>query len=197
MGRNLTSCWYALTRSRIFKTGSRFGKFRDNYNNLAANGFFNVQDPRMVKPWRDPYQPCFSKAAISRLEPLIHDRVNKFLSCLEAAASTGKSVDLSMGYRSLTSDIVTGYMFADKGFESLDMEGFKSPVLEALEQFFHLSQWVVYFSSFVHWLQWQLEKLSKEQTQRLSPELASTNWMSEVKQAETCVFRCANLCAAT
>jgi hypothetical protein len=151
----------------------------------------------MVKPWRDPYQPCFSKAAISRLEPLIHDRVKKFLSCLEAAASTGNPVDLSMGYRSLTSDIITSYMFADKGLESLDVEGFKSPALEALEQFFHLSQWVVYFSSFVHWLQWQLEKLTKEQTERLSPELAATNWLSEVRQAETCALGQANVCAET
>lgn len=93
-----------------------------------------------MKPWRDPYQPYFSKAAISQLEPLIRDRIQQFPSQLESAASVDKPVDLSMGYRCLTSDVATRYIFGDKGFELLNSKDFRSPTLEALEQFFDFAQ---------------------------------------------------------
>ena len=111
---------------------------------------------------------------------MIHNRIRKFLSVLESAAFKGKPIDLSMGYRSLTSDIVTSYMFADKGFQLLEAEDFQSPILVALEQFFNIVQWAIYFQNFFPWLTRQLQKLSKEQTEMISPPLAATNWITEV-----------------
>ncbi|EXJ65821.1 uncharacterized protein A1O5_11062 [Cladophialophora psammophila CBS 110553] len=165
--------------NEIFKIGTRYARHQDNYNQEAADGFFNVLDPKAAKPWRDAYQPYFAKAAIIRLEPLIHDRIKKFLSVLDAASSTGTAVDLSRGYRSLTSDVVTSYMFADKGFETLDAEGFQSPTLVALEEFFEFTQWAMYFPSFMGWLTRQLQKLTKEQTEKFMPALAATNWITK------------------
>ncbi|KIX99180.1 uncharacterized protein Z520_04756 [Fonsecaea multimorphosa CBS 102226] len=167
--------------NEIFKIGTRYARHRDNYCQDAADGFFNVLDPKAAKPWRDAYQPYFAKGAIIRLEPLIHDRIGKFLSVLEEAASStgGTPVDLSMGYRSLTSDVVTSYMFADKGFDLLDAEGFRSPILVALEEFFEFTQWYMYFPNFMGWLGRQLQRLTKEQTEKLMPALAATNWITE------------------
>lgn len=165
---------------RIFRAGSRFTRLKETYNSEAAAGFFNVLDPKTVKPWRDTYQPFFSKAAIVRLEPLIHDRIHKFLSILDAAVVTGRPVDLSMGYRSVTSDIVTSYIFADKGFEALDAPDFQSSMLVTLEEFFNFLQWTMYWPNFMAWLTRQLQMLTKEQTERFMPALAATNWLSEV-----------------
>ncbi|KIW93014.1 uncharacterized protein Z519_06863 [Cladophialophora bantiana CBS 173.52] len=171
--------FHALHKKYSPIIGTRYACYRDNYNQEAADGFFNVLDPKAAKLWRDAYQPCFAKAAIIRLEPLIHDRIKKFLSALEAASSTGTVVDLSRGCRSLTSDVVTSYMFADKGFETLDAEGFQSPTLVDLEEFFEFTQWAMYFPNFMGWLTRQLQKLTKEQTEKFMPTLAATNWITE------------------
>ena len=160
---------------------SRFTKYWANYYNDGANGFHNVLDSKDVKPWRDPYQPYFSKAAITRLEPLIHNRIKKFLSVLDLAASVDKPIDLSMGYRSLTSDVITSYIFGDNGFEVLNSQDFRSPSLEASEQVFEFVQWSVYFPRFMRWLTRQLQKLSTEQAEKFVPPLAATNWITEVR----------------
>ncbi|OAL36555.1 hypothetical protein AYO20_04171 [Fonsecaea nubica] len=165
--------------NEIFKPGTRYARQRDNYNQPAADGFFNVLDPRVAKPWRDAYQPYFAKGAIVRLEPLIHDRVKKFLSVLDTASSTGSPVDLSMGYRSLTSDVVTSYMFADKGFDLLDAQNFRSPILVALEEFFEIAPWTTYFPNLTAWLARQLQSLPDERIAKLMPALAATNWITE------------------
>jgi hypothetical protein len=136
-------------------------------NNDAADGFFNILDPKAAKPWREAYQPYFSKSAIIRLEPLIHDRIKKYLSALESMASQDVPADLSMGFRSVTSDVVTSYMFADNGFELLDVKGFQSPILVALEEFFNFAQWAMYLGSIMPWITRQLQKLTKEQQQKV------------------------------
>lgn len=124
--------------------------------------------------------PYFSKSAIGRLEPLIHDRMNTFLQKLDAAASVEKPVDLSMGYRSLTSDLVTSYMFANKGIETLEVEDFQSPMLVALEKNFDFLQYTMYWNNFFYWFAGQLQTLTKEQTEKFFASIAQTNWLIEV-----------------
>ncbi|KAJ9601988.1 hypothetical protein H2200_013547 [Cladophialophora chaetospira] len=165
--------------NEIFKIGSRYDRHPATYNNEASNGFFNVLNAAKAKPWRDAYQPYFSKGAITRLEPLIHLRINKFLSVLESAASRDIPVDLSMGFRALTSDLVTSYMFADNGFGLLEVKDFQSSMLIALEEFFNFAQWAMYWSNFIAWLTIHLQKLTKEQQEKFMPALAATNWISE------------------
>ncbi|KAL6251945.1 hypothetical protein RBB50_002155 [Rhinocladiella similis] len=163
----------------IFKSGSGFTRFRDQYHQPAGVGFFNILDPKVAKPWRDAYMPYFSKGAITRLEPLVHDRMNTFLQGLDAAASAEKPVDLSMGYRSLTSDVVTSYMFANQGIETLKVEDFQSPMLVALEKNFDFLQYTMYWNNFFYWFAGQLQKLTKEQTERFFASIAQTNWLIE------------------
>ncbi|ETI24063.1 hypothetical protein G647_03432 [Cladophialophora carrionii CBS 160.54] len=153
--------------NEIFKIGTRYPRHRDNYNNEAADGFFNQLELKTAKPWRDAYQPYFSKGAITRLEPLIHSRIKKFLSKFESAASNNEPIDLSMGFRSVTSDVVTSYMFADNGFELLDVKGFQSSILIALEAYFDFTQWAMYWPNFMPWLTRQLQKLTKEQQEKV------------------------------
>jgi hypothetical protein len=112
--------------------------------------------------------PYFSKGAITRLEPLIHDRIRKFLAALDSAAVSDELVDLSMGFRSLTSDVVTSYMFADKGFGLLDVKDFKSPILMALEEFFNFIQWALFLGSGMAYIQRMLQNLTKAQQEKVS-----------------------------
>ncbi|OAP62024.1 hypothetical protein AYL99_04227 [Fonsecaea erecta] len=165
--------------NEIFRSGSRFSKWPQMYSTESANGFFNVADSKAVKPWKDPFRPYFSKAAITRLEPLIHNRVQKFVSVLAAAASAGKAVDLSLGYRSLTSDVVMSYCFADQGFKSLEADEFQSPMLLALEQMFDVMQYTIYWHNAARMLLRLLSRMTKEQAEKYVPALAATNWISE------------------
>jgi cytochrome P450 len=178
--RSQKPCGSLIDWLRIFKIGTRYIKHRDDYNLEVADGFFNILEPKAAKQWRDPYANYFSKAAISRLEPLIHERVNKFFSLLDQAGTTKNLVDLSMGFRSLTSDVVSSYIFGGQGFELLEVKDFQSPILVAVEQFFDFYPWCLYFPKFTAWLTRQLQKLKREQAKVLVPQLAATNWILEV-----------------
>jgi cytochrome P450 len=153
-------------------------------------GFFNILDPKVAKPWRDNYLPYFSKSALNRLEPLIKERTQQFLSQFESAAESDRSIDLSMGFRSLTSDNVTSYMFADNGFGLLDVKDFKSPLLAALEEFFELAQYTMKLWWLMPFLTRQLQKMSYASQKKYIPALAATNWITTASfHSESAVAR--------
>ena len=186
---------------QIFRPGTPFDKHKDFYNTEATKGFFTIPNSRDVKPWKDVYQPYFSKAAIGRLEPLIHAQLKTFLLKLTEAAATDRVVDLTFGFRSFASDIVMGYCFADKGFKAIEKPDFRSPTLVALEEFFKAIQLLIYvchlgphssrrgleglqltvwqFPYTMAWVSQQLEKLPQHLQMKLVPAVGATNWISE------------------
>ncbi len=89
------------------------------------------------------YQPSFSKAAIQRVESLIQDKVSSFLDILKEAASDNTVVNLSLGYRCLTADVVMNYCY-QKTFGALDAPNFEFPLILTLEKTFHSVQWSIY-----------------------------------------------------
>ena len=131
---------------QIFRPGTPFDKHKDFYNMHATKGFFTITNSRDAKPWKDVYQPYFSRAAIARLEPLLHQQLKTFLFKLTDAAAGNRAVDFTFGLRSFASDIVMGYCFADKGFQTIEHKDFRSPTLVALEEVFSLIQFVIYAS---------------------------------------------------
>jgi cytochrome P450 len=66
----------------------------------------------------------FSKASITKLEPLIHNLVNQLCNKLLARVGNGKPFDITMAYSCLTTDVISYYAFGQsEGF--LEQEDFK------------------------------------------------------------------------
>ena len=97
------------------------------------------------------YQPYFSRAAIQRLEGSIHEKANKFLKTLKDAAQSSKTVDLTLGYKCLTADIVMGYCY-QKTFGALDAQDFHFQLLLDLEELFRGVPLVWYFPGLMNGL---------------------------------------------
>lgn len=160
-----------------------FDKHRDMYQAKFTEGFFNIGSSKAVKPYKDVYQPYFSKASITRMEPLIHETLNTFLGKLDSVSKeAGKVVDLTLGFRCLTSDTIMRYCFADEGFQTLESRDFRSPMLIKMEQFFETIMPIIYFPKSMKWVTNQLDRLSDATQDKMAPGLAATNYLMNVSR---------------
>ncbi|KAJ1712536.1 cytochrome P450 [Aspergillus flavus] len=103
---------------------------------------------------RSILNPYFSKAAVTRLESAINERIERMCSRLEETMHYGQVVDLDAGFAALTADIVTTYFYG-QNFDYLGNEGFKFQVRDAilgLIQFYH-------FTRFFPWIANTIKKL--------------------------------------
>ncbi|KAH8432079.1 cytochrome P450 [Aspergillus melleus] len=95
------------------------GKIRDKYDH--ATGQFGIPDSvfgaihhNLHRMRRAALNPFFSKASVTKLEPVIYAAVDKL--CWRLArelAQSGSTVDLTMVFSCMTTDIVTKYAFAE------------------------------------------------------------------------------------
>ena len=165
----------------IYKPGTPFDKHPQFYSGRFSKGLFNIPSTKAAKPWKGVYQPYFSRAAIARLEPSIHDTLSTFMSKLEKAANQpGKVVDLSLAFRCLTSDTIMRYCFADDAFQSLEYEDFQSPTLLAMEEAFQTTMAVPYFPCFFNLIADVCEALPQDMLARLVPAMDSMIWLRNV-----------------
>jgi len=103
---------------------------------------------------RSILSPYFSKAAVTRLEPVILGRIERMCSRLEETMHRGEAADLDAAFAALTADIVTTYFYG-KNFDYLGNEAFKFQVRDAilgLIQFYH-------FTRFFPWVADIIKKL--------------------------------------
>jgi hypothetical protein len=121
-----------LTIPRVFRTGTKFDKDRNFYSHPTTEGaHLNMTSLPPAKARKDTMAPYFSRVAVSRLEPLIQDKISKFIILLLNAGYRNKVVDLSLGYRCLTIDVITHYCF-QKSHDAMDAPGFEDPFVGAL-----------------------------------------------------------------
>ena len=93
---------------------------------------------------REAYSHHFSKPAIRRAEDLIQEKVSQFISVLRSMAKEDRQVDLSRGYRCLTADTITKYVYQED-FGGLGSQDFVHPVPEAVEGLLESSKWASHF----------------------------------------------------
>ncbi len=130
---------------------------------------------------RNLFSSYFSRESLRRAEPHIQNLISKFLSILQGAASEdeGKTVNLSMGFRCLTSDVIMNFSF-NKPLGALDSGEFEFPLTRALKEAVAISQWSVYFpSSFRILFQW-IDNLPLWVLDRYMKPLALTKWCIKV-----------------
>ncbi|XRM48691.1 hypothetical protein ABZX51_011606 [Aspergillus tubingensis] len=91
---------------------------------------FSSITPEIHRQRRAPLDKFFSKQAISNIEYLIHDSLDKIIKAYKEAYQSKSVVSLDTGFASLTADIIHQYAF---GFNpgNLDAEGFNESVRDA------------------------------------------------------------------
>lgn len=62
---------------------------------------------------RGALNPYFSKAAVTKLEPIIYSAVDKLTRRISEVVDSAGFVDLTMAFSCMTTDIVTQYAFAE------------------------------------------------------------------------------------
>jgi cytochrome P450 len=73
----------------------------------------------------------FSKASITKLEPLIHDLAQKLCDRLLTRISNPTAFEITMAYSCFTTDVITGYCFGQThGF--LDQDDFEPNLRKAI-----------------------------------------------------------------
>lgn len=172
----------------MYKTGTPFKKDPEFYNSHIVDGsFFNVHDTKEAKPIKDMYQPYFSRAAIQRLEVLIHEKVNKFLSALQGAAESSEAVDLTLGYKCLTADVVMGYCY-QKTFGALDSPGFRFQLIRDLEGLFRTAPFAWYFPRFMNSLSRVMVRLPRSLIEKIIKPFIATFEIQEVSWVQFRIF---------
>jgi cytochrome P450 len=92
---------------------------------------FATEDHRLHRNRRAALSSFFSKASISKLEPLIHERAQRLCDKFLQEAGRDKPIDISMAYSCFTTDVIIAYCFGQtQGF--LDNEGFEKNLQAAL-----------------------------------------------------------------
>ena len=123
----------------------------------------------------------FSRESIRRTEPLVQSLCSKFLSVLQATTSKeeGVVVNLSNGFRALTSDTIMTFTF-NKPLGALDSPGFDFSVTKALTDGAIVGQWSVYFSKSFKILLQAIDMLPSWLIERYMPPLACTKLLLKV-----------------
>lgn len=86
----------------VFKVGTKFNRDPALYSfAITAGSFFNKLIVKEGKAQRDLYVPYYSKANVVKMEHLVRDHLEKFLTKLRGACMASEQVDLSLGYRCL------------------------------------------------------------------------------------------------
>ncbi|KAM0418947.1 hypothetical protein ACHAPT_012105 [Fusarium lateritium] len=88
--------------------------------------------------------PYFSKRAVTMLEPMINDKVDRLCDRIEESMGQGTPVDLDAAMAALTADIVSFYFYG-KDFDYLGGKDFKFVVRDAimgLIAFYHFTRFV-------------------------------------------------------
>lgn len=93
---------------------------------------------------RGALNPYFSKAAVTKLEPIIYATVDKLSRRLEQVADAAGSVDLTMAFSCMTTDIVTQYAFAESS-NFLDYTTFTPNFHEAILAGTRMGVWARHF----------------------------------------------------
>ena len=83
----------------------------------------------------------FSKAAITKLEPLVARNVQLLCAKLQEYAGSGRPVPLVDAFNCLTVDIIAEYAFL-KRYRYLEIPDFKTPFYKAFEVAFQMSSLV-------------------------------------------------------
>ncbi|KAI9447697.1 putative P450 monooxygenase [Lactarius indigo] len=117
----------------IYNLGNKWDKDRHLYYAIDLDSFFGSPRYPEVELRRGVLNPFFSKAAIFRMQHLVQERLDVFCDALKAQNISGRSSDLSLGFKCFSADATSLYCFGDC-FDQTAACDFNAPLLIAMEQ---------------------------------------------------------------
>ncbi|KAK2616577.1 hypothetical protein QQS21_000400 [Conoideocrella luteorostrata] len=148
------------------------GKKRDKYGYFCSQ--FGIPDSVFGTPGHDLHRlrrgalnQFFSKASVTKLEPIIHTAIEKLISQLRLHAGTGEPVSMNMAFSCMTTDIVTEYAFS-KSYNFLDSPTFEPNFHRAIVAGSDMGPWIKQFPFLIT----LMNSLPESVVMRLNPEAA-------------------------
>lgn len=129
---------YASSKRRREKDPEKVARF-----DLDGSGFASVS-PEDHRKRRSHVEKHFSKQAITSIEYLIYENIEKLEKHFKSAFESHKVVSLDAGFAGLTSDVIHKYVY---GFNSgnLDQEDFNEKVRDGINGLFRSTHTLFYF----------------------------------------------------
>lgn len=146
---------------------------------MVEHSLFCISDQKEAKVRKDMFAPYFSRAAISRLESLVQEKIYKFLNILDVATSAEKPIDLNLGFSCLTADVVMHYCY-QKTFGALDAPDFRFRPIVAIEEVLGSAAYTRYFPKTFKVIDWITQKLPDETVRKYLAPVAATTWIQRV-----------------
>lgn len=112
--------------------GTPFEKESRFYGFPFEGSHFSMPDIKSAKKRQNLFQPHLSDRWIKQIQPVLEQSINQFSRILQNASDYKPGVDLSLGYRSVTIDMLLRYGFG-KSLESLDNGSFSFEVAEDMD----------------------------------------------------------------
>ena len=167
--------------ARVYKIGTKFDKDPVYYSNPYFNGsLFNFSDLKTTKQRKDMFQAYFSKAAITRVQPLLKQSISEFLDILKAAGRDRKAVDLSLGFRCLTADMIMNYCY-QKPFGALAAPDFKFPLIVTIDKYAASGLYDEYFPKAFAVVSAVMDAIPFSIARRILPPIAAIQFMQTVR----------------
>ncbi|KIW50904.1 hypothetical protein PV05_09681 [Exophiala xenobiotica] len=169
----------------VFRAGSDFHRSPEVYSGPQVQGsFLSVSDGRVARPHRELFVQSFSKAAISHLEPLINEKLLRFLVRLEDFAHRGTAIDLDTAFECLTADVTMHYCY-QMSLGLLDDPLLKPSLIVNLEEFGSIAPVFWYFP--------RLGNLMNKAIFPLLPERKVRTWFPAVAALNGVLKQCEQL----
>jgi cytochrome P450 len=129
---------YASSKRRREKAAELVARF-----DLEGSGFSSVS-PEDHRKRRSHVEKHFSKQAVSNIEYLIHENIDKLDNHFKRAFQFHKVISLDAGFAGLTSDVIHKYAY---GFNSgnLDHDDFNTSVRDGINGLFKFSHVLFFF----------------------------------------------------
>ncbi|OQE13535.1 hypothetical protein PENFLA_c046G02007 [Penicillium flavigenum] len=118
--------------NEIFRIGTPFEKEGRFYGFPFEGSHFSKPDSKSARKRRNLLQPHLSDKSIKKIQPVLERSINQFSRILQNASDDESGVDLSLGYRSITIDMLLRYGFG-KTLKTLDDGSFNCRVAEDMD----------------------------------------------------------------
>ncbi|KAL4998500.1 cytochrome P450 [Aspergillus recurvatus] len=148
------------------------GKKRDKYTYFTRQ--FGIPDSVFGTPGHDLHRlrrgalnRFFSKASVTKLEPIIDSAIGKLCTQLESFSGSQRPVKMNMAFSCMTTDVVTEYAFA-KSYNFLDSPTFEPNFHRAIVAGSDMGPWIKQFP----FLMTLMNVLPKWILTRINPEAA-------------------------
>ncbi|EMD90794.1 hypothetical protein COCC4DRAFT_127633 [Bipolaris maydis ATCC 48331] len=147
-------------------------KRRDKYPYFSAqfgipDSVFGTSGHDLHRLRRSALNRFFSKSSVSRLEPVIHNAIEKLVLQLQKHSGSGKPVAINMAFSCVTTDIVMEYAFA-KSYNFLGSPTFEPNFHRAIIAGTDMGPWFKQFP----WLITLMNRLPQSLVMRINPEAA-------------------------